>query len=311
MKALTNILIALLLLALALFGFGYCKYDEQQKLFKGQVANLTAEKTALQNEITEVQGLKSNLESEIAELQAKFKDLAEENQSLKGSVADAKAETRRRNATIEQIKAQVASKDGEMASLRSQLSGLLAVKTQLEADINSLKEENSALKEENKKLAADLATTREEKAELARLNATIQEEVEALTLTNFKAQGFKVEVEKKNTKATAKSRLAKNVKVSFDLSGVPEKYQGVRDIYLVITDESGVPIKKVNPIASTVSLNGQDTDIIAVSKQSIDISESQRLSFTHQLEEKLKKGIYRASVYTDIGLLGASSFRLR
>jgi len=308
MKAL-NIVIGLLLL-LAIIGLGYCNHTDKLAHEK-VVAGLNAEKATLQNEITDVQGLKSNLEAEIAELQSKFSDLAEENQSLKGSVSDAKAEVRRRNATINNLKEQMAGKDGEMASLRSQLSSLLAVKTQLESEITSLKSENDALKQENQKLAADLATTREEKAELARLNATIQEEVANLTLENFKANGFTVEVEKRNTKATAKSRLAKSVKVSFDLVAVPEKYQGLRDLYLVITDESGIPIKKTNPIASTVSLNGQDTEILAVSKQSVDISESQRLNFNHLLEERLKKGFYRASVYTDIGLLGASSFRLR
>jgi len=308
MKAL-NIVIGLLLLA-AIIGLGYCNHTAKQAYDK-QLASVNAEKSTLQGEINDVKGLKSNLEAEIAELQSKFSDLAEENQSLKGSVADAKAEVRKRNASINLLKEEMVGKDGEMASLRSQLSSLLAVKGQLESEITSLKSENDALKQENQKLASDLATTREEKAELARLNATIQDEVAALTLDNFKANGFTVEVEKKNTKATAKSRWAKTVKVSFDLVAVPEKYQGLRDIYLVITDESGIPIKKANPIATTVSLNGQDTDIMAVSKQNIDISESQRLSFNHLLEERLAKGFYRASVYTDIGLLGASSFRLR
>jgi len=308
MKAI-NIILGILLLA-AIIGLSYCNHTAKQE-HASVVAGLNAKNTALTTEIQGVQSLKSGLEAEIAELQSKFSDLAEENQSLKGSVKDAQKEINRRKSAIYQLKQTSEAKDGEMASLKAQISSLLGVKSQLESEITSLKSENDALKQENAQLASDLATSREEKAELARLNATIQEEVANLTLENFKASGFTVEVEKKNTKATAKSRWAKNLEVSFDLVAVPEKYQGLRDLYLVITDESGIPIKKANPIATTVSLNGESTDIIAVSKQSVDITESQRLNFQHNLEERLKKGFYRASVYTDIGLLGTSSFRLR
>lgn len=311
MKAL-NIVLGLLLLA-ALLGLAYCnnlattKYTEVES----RVANLTAKNTTLTSEIAGVQNLKADLENQVRALESKYSDLANENESLKGSVKDAKSEIYKRRNVITQLTEDMQAKDGEMASLRSQISSLMGVKSQLESEITSLKAENTNLKQENQKLTADLKVTREEKAELTRLNATIQDEVANLTLDNFKANGFTVEVEKKNTRATAKSRRAKGVKVSFDLVGVPEKYQGLRDLYLVITDESGVPIMKTNPIATTVKLNGQTTDIMAVSKQSVDITANQRLNFLHDLEEKLKKGFYRASVYTDIGLLGSSSFRLR
>ena len=304
-----NIILGLLLLA-GILALGYCNYTEKQN-FDAQLSSLSAKNTTLAGEITDVQGLKTNLEAEIAALQAKFSDLAEENQSLKGSVKDAQREVNRRKSAITQLTQEMQGKDGEMASLRSQLSSLLGVKSQLESEITSLKSENESLKSENAQLTADLQTTKEEKAELARLNATIQEEVANLTLENFKANGFTVEVVKKNTKLTSWSRLAKDVKVSLDLVNVPEKYQGLKDLYLVITDENGIAIKKANPIAKTVNLNGQTTDITAVSTQSVDIMESQRLNFTHKLEERLGKGFYRASVYSDIGLLGSSSFRLK
>jgi len=311
MKAL-NIVLGLLLLA-ALLGLAYCQNDFKTQIsaVESQVAGLTAKNTSLSSEISDVQGLKAELEQQVRELEGKYSDLANENESLKGSVKNAKSEIYKRRNVITQLKEDMAAKDGEMASLRSQISSLMGVKSQLESEITSLKTENASLKQENQKLVADLRVSKEEKAELSRLNATIQEEVANLTLDNFKANGFTVEVEKGNTKATSKSRLAKKVSVSFDLVGVPEKYQGVRDLYLVITDESGIPIKKTNPIATTVSLNGQTTDIMAISTQSIDIAESQRLNFVHDLEEKLKKGFYRASVYSNIGLLGSSSFRLR
>ena len=85
----------------------------------------------------------------------------------------------------------------------------------------------------------------------------------------------------------------------------------MRPLYLVVTDDKGTPIKDSNPIQAKVVVNGQDMDIQAVKVQEVNIEESQRLSFSHDLEEKLTTGYYRVAVYTDIGLLGASSFRLR
>jgi hypothetical protein len=48
-----------------------------------------------------------------------------------------------------------------------------------------------------------------------------------------------------------------------------------------------------------------------VQQKDTDIVENQRLTFNYELEDKLKSGYYRVAVYTDIGLLGASSFRLQ
>jgi hypothetical protein len=79
----------------------------------------------------------------------------------------------------------------------------------------------------------------------------------------------------------------------------------------VVTDDKGTPVKMSNPIQATVNVNGQDMDIQAVKVQEVNIEENQRLSFNYDLEERLKSGYYRVAVYTDIGLLGASSFRLR
>ena len=58
-------------------------------------------------------------------------------------------------------------------------------------------------------------------------------------------------------------------------------------------------------------MNGQPTDIIAAESKEVNITADQRLTFTHELADKLSTGYYRVALYTDIGLLGANSFRLR
>lgn len=73
----------------------------------------------------------------------------------------------------------------------------------------------------------------------------------------------------------------------------------------------GTPIRSENTTQAQVVVNNQRVDIIAQKAQDVNITESQRLSFTHDLEEKLRSGFYRVAVYTDIGLLGAANFRLQ
>jgi integrase len=138
----------------------------------------------------------------------------------------------------------------------------------------------------------------------------MQSELKRLTLANFKASGFQVEVEARKPKATATAGKARRVKVSFDLVDVPQEYQGLRPVYLVITDDKGVPIQGSN-IQSKAVVNGASMDIMAVKAKDVNITATQRLSFTHELEEKLRDGFYRVSAFTDIGMLGASSFRLQ
>ncbi len=302
--------ILMILLAIAMLAMGYCGYTRNEEV-KAEMAALSATNTELGTELKDVQGLKAKLEGDLNELQTKYSSLAAENEALQGSVTDAQKEIKRRRSAIYRLTQESNAKDGEMASLRAQIEGLINERTKLEADINTLQAENTQLKEENAKLASDLATTREEKAALTRLNETMEKDISDLTLANFKASGFTTDVLRKDGKPTRRKVFAKKVNVSFDLVDVPEKYQGVRKVYMVITDDTGVPITKSSPIKAKISVNGQDQDIIAVSEQNVEIQESQRLSFNHELEAKLSPGYYRSSIYTDLGLLGSASFLMR
>ena len=302
--------ILFILLAIAMLAMGFCGWQHDQKR-QSTIADLSAKNTSLGNELTDVNGLKAKLQGDLDALQAKYSSLAAENEALQGSVTDAQKEIKRRKSAIYRLTQASDAKDGEMASLRAQIEGLVNARTSLESDISNLQAENAALKEENAKLTADLATTREEKAALTRLKEVMEKDISDLTLKNFKANGFTTDVLRKDGKPTRRKGFAKKVNVSFDLVDVPEEYQGVRKIYMVITDDQGVPIKKSTPVSAKISVNGQEQDIIAVSEQNVEIQESQRLSFNHDLEEKLKPGYYRSSIYTDLGLLGSASFLMR
>ena len=159
-------------------------------------------------------------------------------------------------------------------------------------------------------LERDLSAAREEKTALANLNQTMQGELKRLALADFKATAFQVEVETRRQSATAKSGKARRILVTFDLTGVAPENQGIRPLYLVVTNDKGVPISG-SDIQAKSMVNGQNMDILAVRGKDVNLTANQRLSFNYDLEDKLSGGFYRVSVYTDIGLLGAASFRLQ
>jgi chromosome segregation ATPase len=303
MNSKRGIIILIIILLLLLAWAGYTAYSTSKAN-----KNLQAQNSELNIQITDLNGLKDKLESEVDSLQTAYESLATENESLQTSVEEAERKVIEKDAVIKRLSKQKKKAD---TNLKEQIELLLADKAQLEASIYNLQSENDSLRMVTGQLTADLAASKSENQALADLNATIQSELKRLTLANFKASAFRVEVEQKKPKATAKSRRARRILVSFDLTSVSQEYQGVRTLYMVITDDKGTPIKNSNPINAQVKVNGQQMDIQAVKVQEVNIEESQRLAFTYDLEEKLKGGYYRVAVYTDVGLLGASSFRLR
>lgn len=188
---------------------------------------------------------------------------------------------------------------------------MISVRGELQTSIGALESENANLREQMGILETDLAASRQEAEELTTMATSMEGEIRQLTYENFKATAFQISPEVKRGNATSKSSRARRIAMSFDVANVPTEYQGLRPIYIVITDEKGTPIPRTDYITTTVNVNGQPQNIMAVEAREENIGESQRLSFAHELEEKLDAGYYRVTVYTDVGVLGSSNFRLR
>ncbi len=300
------VLLFLFLLGTAFWGYGLKTEKEQ----------LISEKSDLSKQLGEIETLKLGLEAEVDSLESAYFSLADENESLQESLKSEKARVRRRDQRIKSISNALAKEEtdngAEVNDLRSQIQNLLASKSALESSIFSLRSENDSLRNMTVGLTKDLGKAREDNLAMANLNRSMEGELDRLTLANFKASAFNVEfLKRNNSKVTSKSRRAKKVKVSFDLTSVPQEYQGVRPVYLVITDEKATPIKLQEPISAQVTVNGQTQNIMAAEAKEVNVQKSQRISFSHDLDEKLRSGYYRITVYTDIGLLGATNFRLR
>ena len=302
----SNNMILPIILGLLLLGIGIWAFT-----LKGKNATLVTEKTALSSEMTKLEDVKVQLRASVDSLESAYTNLSEENTSLQTDVEDAKQKAKNANRAASKWKRKLKEANDNSASLSAQIQALLAAKGDLESSIVSLQVQNDSLMSLTESLSSDLVQTREDKEALQRLNASINDELKRLTLANFQATAFNVSTLQKNGKLNAKAWRVKKVKVSFDLTNVPEKYQGVRPVYMVITDEKATPIKMDKVIEATVKVNGQSIDIQAIEAKEINISDSQRLAFSHDLVMKLKRGYYRVAVYTDIGMLGGSSFRLR
>lgn len=294
--------ILLILLLLALLGVGYWGFNQNKLRSAAQL-----DKEDLQEELEGIRNLKEELTWEVDSLRKAYNDLAEENETLQGTLAATQSQVAQKEA---QVRAARSNAAGQVNGLRAEIQALLASKAELEGKINELEAENMALRERTGVLERDLSLAQEEKDALSKLNQTIQGELRRLTLANFKATAFQVEVEARRPVATSKSGRARRILVTFDLADVPEAYRGIRPLYLVVTNDQGVPIPG-SDIQAKSNVNGQMMDLLAVRAKDVNITASQRLSFTHDLEDRLRTGFYRVSVFTDIGLLGAASFRLQ
>jgi chromosome segregation ATPase len=292
------VILALLLIGSGIWGF------QQSKARK----SLESQNTELTGTVDELEELRAELVADVDSLTQEYYTVTEQNSELEGSLAQAQEAISQKEAAIRNIKASTSS---EINSLRAQIQELIDLKAALESDISNVQAQNDSLRTVAGQLESDLQFAEEENEALSALNRSIEDEVDRLTLANFKASAFEVTMEKGNDKITAKARRARAIRTSFDLTNVPAEYQGLRTIYLVITDDKGNPIDAKNPIKAQTVANGQKMDIIAVKAKDEDITANQRLSFVYDLEDKLDPGYYRVAIYTDIGLLGASSVRLR
>lgn len=309
-KIITGVLIGLALL----LGIGSC-------YFWNQTRTLGAKNQVLQTEIDDLNDLKKSLETDIDSLQTAYATVVTENANLTGRVEAAENKIAERESQLRRLRRQLkdaqASAD-ETGSLRTQMSVLMNAKSQLEADISSLSEENKKLKEENAALTAEVESANRkndrlsgEMQDLDAKNKAIRDRLDKLAPAGFRASAFRVEVEKSNKRLTSKSRQAREVVVSFDLINVPEDKQGLHKLYLAATNFQGVPVKTNSSNSVTISNASETVTIDALVTKEMNLAESQRLKLNFIPEAKLKAGYYNVFVYSDMGYLGSTSFRLR
>lgn len=290
-----GIAVTLLLLLSAALGWFFWQ--------KSQVVQAESkQREAILDSLTQV---KLDLQRELDSMSVDYSSLRTENENLQGRVTNTAALIEQKEIVIKQIKKE-AAKDED--ALRKQVAGLEKIKTEYETIITVLRQENLQLREDNQRLTEANTQLQGQVADIAK---QLEDQIRKTQSASFKATSFRVDVERRNDKLTARARQARELLISFDLADVPQAYHGPQKLYLTITDEQGNPIATENPIKATVYAPTGPVDIQAQQVKQVVLETTQRLSFVHKLEDKLKAGNYVVAIYCDKGLLGASSFRLR
>lgn len=277
-----------------------------------RIRTLNAEKAQQAIQMESLTQEKAQLESSLDSLQLALSNVRSENEELQGKVSASASVLAEKESVIRQLKGQNSK---QIAELRAQVEGLQKAKAEYEAILAVLRAENEQLKAENAELRAENAELRDSTSQLSAkvddLANKLADQIRKTQSAQFKATSFRVELERRNDKLTAKARQVRNLNVSFDLADVPESFRGAQKLYLVISDANGSPIPSSNPTKVTITTPTGEIPIIAQQTRVVNIVQTQRLSFNYKLEEKIKSGNYVAAVYCDRGLLGASSFRVR
>lgn len=260
---------------------------------------------------------RTNLERDLDSLQNVLQLASAENDSLEGSLSELQSLIQEKDALVSRLRAQSAN---TAKGLQNEINQLRQLRGELEGAIGQLQEENATLRAENERLTAENEQLTTERGQLTsqvedlnKFNQTLQDQVAKLTRAGIKASAFRVDVETRSDKLTAKARRTREIAITFDLVDLPEEYQGEHTLYLVLTDVNGalLPIEGTMTSANIPTPSGNALQIQAQQTKDVNLSRVQRLSFNYPVEDRLKAGTYVATVYADFGILGSSSFRLR
>lgn len=295
---LTLLTILLSLTVVITFGWGKTKEVEslefQEKTF------------ALTSQVNELDVLKKELQSEIDSLMIAYEEVKTANHSLQKKVSRKNKAIDEKNELIAQI--QEANFE-RTQSLTDQIKELIEMKTNLQTTIHKVHRQNDSLVVIVEKRIEERRQARKIARDLAAQNNKLEIENDGLMLKNFKATAFRIELEGKNGKIMSKAKRIKKIKVSFDLNEIPEKYQENRPVYMVIKNEKNHPIATQALFPALIQREDQSLNIEAVMRKELDILEKQRVDFEYNIEDKMEAGYYEIEIYTDIALLGKTSFR--
>jgi len=292
-------LIAIILLLLA-FGLGlwsWMRFDNLKKLRQSE----TAQHEVVLDSLLQA---KVALESHLDQLETAFTDLSTTNDTLAQRLATATNIVAAKETLIREIKTQNLR---EEKTLRAQVQRLQTIKDRYETIIAVLDQKNVALMAENARLRG---TTDSLSMEISDLGRRLEAQIRQTMSAQYKATSFRVEMERRNDKLTVRARRTRELNISFELNQVPPAYQGTQQIYLVITDDRGLPIASENPVRANIRTDKGNVEVIAQATQMQNVIANQRIALNYKLEDRLKKGTYIVSVYSEKGLLGVASFRL-
>ncbi len=294
-----GILLAIVAIAAIFFAVKHSNKVKQAKIDQMQIDSLV--------------NVRTQLETELNSLNLQYSAISLENDSLKGSLESAREAIALKDEQLRWARRKAAK---DIKAIQEEISVLRVNRDAMTATIDRLTEENKQLKTSNSELTEKLTASEAQNTqlvgqvgELEQANKLLEERSAILANTSFKATAMQVDMASKGEKTTFRAGKVRKIKVGFDLIDIPYEYQGEQNLYLVITDANGKPIEQGGQKVK-VGADAQAIVIEPVETKLVNIGESQRLEFTHELMEKPRKGYIIVSIYADKGLIGSTIYQL-
>lgn len=267
---------------------------------------------------TQLDQTRTDLEGQLGELETSYNDQVAENDTLSAEIQTKVQEVEELQGKIANMRSQLASSKANAKEIKAKLAQLEALKTDLETEITGLTDQNEQLATANFALNEELITTKGEVnklnaqvAELTSSNEAMNQRLTTLAPAGYRADNFRIAIQKRNDKLTSKARKADEVIVSFNLDNVPADRHGDDEIYLAVTTIAGNPVAQIPTKQVNISTKSAPIKIDAADAKKVSLESNQRLDMSFKMEDDLDAGEYNLVVYSNKGYLGSTGFRLR
>ena len=266
----------------------------------------------------ELDDTRTKMQEELAVVQSAYDTQVVVNEGLSADIETKVQEVEDLQAKIKQARNQLATSKANTDEIKARLAQMETLKAELEADLLALQGQNDSLAQTNSTLTLVLDESKlqveQMSTEIANLDQQNKELDRRLTLlapAGFKADNFRIAVERRNDKLTSRARRADEIVVHFDLDNVPSEKHGAHELYLTVTTPDGTPVAVLPTEQVSVPAANEPMQIRAADVEQVDLTQTQTVAMSFNPNKDLEAGEYNIFVYSDAGYLGATGFRLR
>lgn len=289
------IISSLVLALIALSGFAYANYSNQQKI----QTFIEQENKLVENELSEMLSRYDVLELDNGTVKVQLEESKRKLKSILDSVKSLKPNA----ALISRYKAQLINLKLENASI---LALVKKLKTKNDSLIITNQKVETALTHTQKKLKNRSTTARVLKSENNKLEDQL-EEAKRIATANMNAEGVK-RIRNDRVISTSRASRIKNFHINFTMLANRYVDRGKKNIYIQVLDpQNNIVSHEAQVKFNEKSLIYSRKEIVDYKNNDLDVS-----VFVDIDEEKdLVKGTYFISVFHDVELIGNTSIELK
>ncbi len=272
-----------------------------------QSRGLTTQNDRMEQRADSLMSVKIRLEGDVQKLENQLEAATTQQTDLSRQLADVNGLLATRERTLGQLRRNNAGEQRTIRRLNGDMASLTRSRDSLTSQMDAVAQKIDLLTEQNDQLSTQNGEIAPLRQQLAAMSEELKTKVPRSALTG---DAFRVETQKGNSKETAKAKKVDQVTISLS---VPAELglTGTEEVYLSLTDEQNnamMPALSTN----TVMVGGASESVPVHASKAVNFGQNpQRISFTISPDNKVKPGVYRASVYTKDRYLGATEFKLR